>query len=47
MAQQNAIEMRQAQNKYGDYYDYWVCTGCEIEAAAQWQVEQACTCGDA
>jgi len=49
MAQQTdaTVEARIGRNKYGDTYEYYECMGCGIEAAAQWQVEQACECGDA
>jgi len=40
-----SIERTYGTNAYGDRYAYHVCTGCDVEAGARWQVRVECTCG--
>jgi len=41
------IEVDVAEDRYGALYEFYRCTSCGVEAGQRWQVEQACTCGDA
>jgi hypothetical protein len=41
----STIQHERAQNARGDWYDYYRCAGCGVEAITENRTRTACDCG--